>query len=82
MGVERSVVLWYVRRQVLLRELSVIESELEQTRATLDLQAGGAPSASLAESLVDLELPNLELKYTRAQERLRALGPCPRSMMG
>jgi hypothetical protein len=82
MGVEHCVVLWYVRRQVLLRELSVLESELEQMRTTSDAQAGDMLSASLTESPADLELPILELQYTRVQERLRALGPCPRSMMG
>jgi beta-lactamase class A len=82
MGVEHCVVLWYVRQQVLLRELSVLESELEQMHTTSDSQAGDMLSASSTESLANPELPNLELQYTRVKERLRALGPCPRSMMG
>ena len=75
MGVERTVTLWYLHRQLLLHELASLEAQLVQIPPTSD--AEGIPLAPLSTELVDVQQ-----KYKRTQEMLRTLGPCPKPMMG
>lgn len=67
MGVERAVTRWYILRQSLENEIAALESAA-QKRAAEDAVVG--EDAVLAE------------ERKRAHEKLRALGPCPKPMMG
>ncbi len=67
MGVERAVTRWYLQRQTLLQEIE--EALRTQSAASISEVAGTSQ-----------EDPSLRL--TRARERLKALGPCPKPMMG
>jgi len=69
MGVERAVTRWYVQRQAYLDEIASLEARLAQ------IQTGGQESASKEPGEIKQQLANL-------QARLRALGPCPKPMMG
>jgi hypothetical protein len=69
MGVERAVTRWYVQRQAYLDEIASLEAKLAQ------IQTGGQESASKERGEIKQQLANL-------QARLRALGPCPKPMMG
>jgi hypothetical protein len=75
MGVERTVTLWYLHRQLLLNELASLEAQLVQIPATSDSEL--VSPVPLPKELIDVEQ-----QYKRTQEMLRALGPCPRPMMG
>ena len=66
MGVERAVTRWYALRQILVEEIARLEGALAFT------------SDSDGE-VVSVE--TLREQLTRAQVRLRFLGPCPKSMM-
>jgi len=68
-GVERAVTRWYVQRQAYLDEIASLEARLAQ------MQTKGQEPASKEREEVKLRLANL-------QARLRALGPCPKPMMG
>lgn len=69
MGVERAVTRWYARRQAALNEIAALEAKLAQ------MQSGGHDPDSQ-------ERVNIEHQLAAAQEKLRALGPCPKPMMG
>ncbi len=81
MGIERTVTLWYLHRQVLLNELAVLEAQLVQLRATSDSEVA-QPEVREGASPFPTEYVEIEEQYKRVQERLRDLGPCPRPMMG
>ena len=94
MGIERSVTLWYLRRQMLLQELASLEAQLIQMHTASSSEAA-LPQAShetIEKSPVSTvpissegpyhSLVEIEKQYKRGQERLRNLGPCPRPMMG
>ena len=68
MGVERPVTRWYVQRQRILDEIALLEAALAQT-----LEEQNSDAATLEHTAQLL---------AKAQERLRALGPCPRPMRG
>ncbi len=75
MGIERTVTLWYLHRQMLLHELASLEAQLVQIYAASYsevAQPGALPT----------EWMEVEKQYKRTQEMLRRLGPCPRPMMG
>ncbi len=69
MGVERAVTRWYVQRQAYLDEIASLEARLAQ------MQTEGQEPASKEREEIEQRLANL-------QARLRALGPCPKPMMG
>lgn len=69
MGVERAVTRWYVQRQAYLDEIASLEARLVQ------MQTKGQEPASKEREEIKQRLANL-------QDRLRALGPCPKPMMG
>ncbi len=70
MGVERSVSRWYAQRQLNLEKIKSLEEKLASIPETSETRQ--AP----------LELANIQAQLTEARERLRALGPCPQSLMG
>lgn len=74
-GVERAVTRWYVLRQALNYEISLLEARLEQAMHMEER----------SEEVVEGEQPTtfeLQEQLARAQKKLDALGPCPRPMMG
>jgi hypothetical protein len=75
MGIERSVTLWYLHRQILLNELALLEAQLIQIQAASD--SGAAQSETHL-----LDSMEVKKQYERVQEKLRNLGPCPKPMMG
>jgi len=68
-GVERAVTRWYVRRQAYLDEIASLEARLAQ------IQTRGQETAKKEREEIEQQLAN-------AQAKLRALGPCPKPMMG
>jgi hypothetical protein len=81
MGIERTVTLWYLHRQILLNELALLEAQLVQIRATSEAEV--APSETRkGVSPFPAECVEIEEQYKKVQEKLRNLGPCPRPMMG
>jgi hypothetical protein len=76
MGVERSVTCWYVKRQTILNEIALLESQLKLVSVPVllaNVQAGDIADARTVELLLQL---------ARAKEKLNSLGPCPKPMMG
>ncbi len=69
MGVERAVTRWYVQRQAYLDEIASLEARFAQ------MQTKGRETASK-------EREEIEQQLASVQARLRALGPCPKPMMG
>ena len=67
MGVERAVTRWYVQRQLLLDEITLLETKI-------------APS-STDNGAIPQQAETLQ-KLAQAQEKLHLLGSCPRPMMG
>jgi hypothetical protein len=76
MGVERAVTRWYVQRQQLLEEITLLEAMLAST--SIIEQVG--------EEVVEQEDAEKKVAIRQqlvvAQEKLRLLGPCPKPMMG
>lgn len=76
MGVERAVTRWYVQRQQLLEEITLLEARLtsisisEQADEEVVEQEDAEKKAVIRQQLV------------ATQEKLRLLGPCPKPMMG
>jgi hypothetical protein len=75
MGIERSVTLWYLHRQILLNELALLEAQLVQIHTASD--SGAAQPETFLPDRVEVKE-----QYERVQEKLRNLGPCPKPMMG
>ncbi len=69
MGVERAVTRWYVQRQLLLDEITLLETKI----APSSTDDGATPQQ------VDTTILQ---KLAQAQEKLLVLGGCPRPMMG
>lgn len=69
MGIERAVTRWYVQRQAYENEIASLEAKLGE------LQTNGQEAERKERAEVEKQLA-----HTRA--RLRALGPCPKPMMG
>jgi hypothetical protein len=67
-GVERAVTRWYLQRQRILSELAALEARLATRQAQEKQQE--SDEAEIARQIA------------AAREKLRALGPCPRPMMG
>jgi hypothetical protein len=76
MGVERAVTRWYIQRQPILEEIARLEALLAQDREN----AGPIELESVLLEPIDVQAIAQSLR--QAQERLRALGSCPKPMMG
>jgi hypothetical protein len=79
MGVERSVTRWYLRRQLLLTEITQLEAQLALSSA---LVTGEGPVDAGHADDTKVDLKNLSLRLAVVQEELKTLGHCPRPMMG
>lgn len=90
MGIERSVTLWYLHRQMLLQELASLEAQLLQIHTALSSEEAqseigiGAVEEDLAFSEEGSCASPMEVEnqYKRVLEQLRNQGPCPKPMMG
>lgn len=71
MGVERAVTRWHLQRQSYISEIAQLEEKLAQMQAK-----GQGPGAESREQM------DIEEQLANKQVRLRALGPCPKPMMG
>jgi hypothetical protein len=69
-GVERSVTRWYIQRDIILKEIEVLETKLAGTPAGNQRSSG------------EKEAADALLQLARAREKLVTLGPCPKPMMG
>ena len=76
MGVERSITRWYVKRQTILNEIALLESQLRGTEGAMNR----VPTDG--NEIADVRSAELVLQLARARERLSSLGPCPKPMMG
>lgn len=70
MGVERSVTRWYIQRDIILKEIELLERKLAGTPASNQHSSGEKESVDAL------------LQLARAREKLVTLGPCPKPMMG
>ncbi|MBV9689365.1 MAG: hypothetical protein JO202_06615 [Ktedonobacteraceae bacterium] len=68
MGVERPATQWYVQRQRILGEIALLEAAFTQAKEEQDSNAAA--------------LEHTAQQLIKAQKKLRALGPCPKAMMG
>ncbi len=71
MGVERAVTRWHLQRQSCINEISLLEEKLARMQA----EGQGRDPGSQEQMDIEEQLAN-------KQARLRALGPCPKPMMG
>ena len=81
MGIERTITLWYLHRQMLLQELASLEAQLVQIPTDLYSEVGQTEIGKGASSS-PTDYVEIEKQCKRVQERLHNLGPCPRPMMG
>ena len=70
MGVERPVTRWFIQHDTITKEIAALETKLVQ------LQAEESTAQTKAEQEVVVE------QLAIAHSHLRALGPCPKPMMG
>ncbi|GER86639.1 hypothetical protein KDW_08010 [Dictyobacter vulcani] len=74
MGVERSVTRWYIQRQMILDELAQLEARVAASQGTSETAAPVDTAQVSSEELLQ------KLAMTRG--KLKALGHCPKAMMG
>ncbi len=72
MGVERAVTRWYLQRQSCINEITLLEEKLARMQA--EEGQGRDPESQ--------EQMDIEEQLANKRARLRALGPCPKPMMG
>ena len=70
MGVERAVTRWFALRQNIADQVNDLEARLQQQENVEQ------PSSSIQERVT------MEKELASLHARLRALGPCPKPMMG
>lgn len=75
MGVERSVTRWYIQRQMILNELAQLEAQVAASQESSETAV--APVETVQDSSEEL----LQ-KLAMTREKLKALGHCPKAMMG
>ena len=90
LGVERAVTRWYIQRQIILNEIATLQAKLNDTQppeqevvmsdtvVTTALVTDGAVTSHTAAQTPEECLRQL----AQAEEKLQALGACPRPMMG
>ncbi len=71
MGVERAVTRWYLQRQVYQDEIASLEAKLTQMQ-----------SQGQGQEPENKERKNIEEQLANVRAKLRALGSCPKPMMG
>lgn len=69
---ERSVARWYIQRQIIMEEITLLKEQLRQ------IPENGIQIDETAET----RIAELLLQLAKAKEKLSSLGPCPRPMMG
>jgi len=79
MGVERSVTRWYLRRQLLLTEITQLEAQQALPSVPLTNEE---PVDAGHEDDARVDLANINLRLAMVQEELKTMGHCPRPMMG
>ena len=72
MGVERAVVRWYAKRQLIEQEIAQLNTRL----IALEVEAVAA-----AQDVVPETQQELQKQLAGAREQLLLLGPCPQSAM-
>jgi hypothetical protein len=70
-GVERAVTRWYLQRQVYQDEIASLEAKLTQMQ-----------SQGQGQEPENKERKNIEEQLANVRAKLRALGSCPKPMMG
>ncbi|MBA2678628.1 MAG: hypothetical protein H0U76_09595 [Ktedonobacteraceae bacterium] len=76
MGVERSVTRWYLQRQLILDEITQLESKQALAVVEKDsVEPGDESEGKEGQEAVDVLL-------TTARKKLKGLGHCPKPMMG
>lgn len=83
MGVERSVTRWYLQRQFILSE--IMQLEIKLGLSSTDMTVADSTDESADEMKVGPEKIDLEavsLQIIAARNKLKALGHCPKPMMG
>lgn len=78
MGVERSVTRWYLQRQLILDEIAQLE--VKQEPVSTEPAVGEPEDESSTDEKESQEAVDLQL--TVARRKLKALGHCPKPMMG
>jgi len=76
MGVERSITRWYLQRQMILNEIATLEERLRRTPQS------GQEAAQAGQSGQMEQATTLRQQLSAAREKLRAMGACPKPMMG
>lgn len=71
MGVERAVTRWYVQRQVISNEIEKLVEQLERAQTQQGEQEDRGD-----------EVQSLRQRLAEAKQKLKALGNCPKPMMG
>ena len=74
MGVERAVTRWYLQRQSILQEIAMLEAAVRSAAASQQHESVTNNGKQAAEEKMQ--------QLAEAQKKLRALGACPRPMMG
>ena len=69
MGIERAATRWYIQRIACENEVASLEAKLKGEQNN-------------PQSLASTERTELEKQLADVLARLRALGPCPKAMMG
>lgn len=72
MGVERAVVRWYAKRQLIEQEIAQLNARL----IALEVEA-----VATAQEMMPETQQELQRQLVEARERLVLLGPCPQSAM-
>ncbi len=72
MGVERAITRWYLQRQSCINEIALLEEKLARMQA--EEGQGRNPESQ--------EQMDIEEQLANKRARLRALGSCPKPMMG
>jgi len=70
-GVERAVTRWYLQRQVYQDEIASLKAKLTQMQ-----------SQGQGQEPENKERKNIEEQLANVRAKLRALGSCPKPMMG
>ena len=78
MGVERSVTRWYLQRHLILNEIEQLEAK--QTLSSTEQTAIESGNESTTEIKEGQEA--IDVQLTTARSKLKALGHCPKPMMG
>jgi len=71
MGVERAVTRWYVQQQIILSEIATLKGELRRLREQQSTQHNGLEGQQ-----------SIEQRLVESEAKLRAIGACPKPMMG